>query len=199
MKYIMFSRQYPKGHPCAGEPTFFPEKIINNRLQEFGLGGLVAYCNMDTVYPDLFDWGLVNEPSIDHLSKGHTIRPGRRWKKGEQFSPRVWSGLPYRSKQVAFLPPLTIVDVFDIKISYTGYGSSIVVWLGNNLLLMSPLQSSTGDSKYTRVSKFDLKIAQNDGLSANDWIAWFPNHFTGQMICWDAHAASEYRRITRRI
>ena len=156
---------------------------------EFGLGNLVGYANLDAVWPDLIDWSIINEPEITFLSKGHTIRPGSRWKKGEQFSPRVWAGAPYRSKQVAFLPALTVVDVFDIKISYTAQ-DSIVVWMDNKLIFMQPR------SRYT-LKYFD--IARKDGLEVDNWMAWFPNEFTGQLICWDAHAASEYRRITGRL
>lgn len=162
---------------------------------EFGLSNLIGYANLDAVWPDLIDWSIINEPEIDMLSKGHTIRPGRRFKKGDQFSPRVWAGAPYRSKQVEFLPPLTVVDVFDISISYTVHMQSIIVWMNNNLLFMClfmcPLRSGTGNYRYT--CKYDLFIARADGLDVNDWIAWFPNDFTGQLICWDPEIAAQYR------
>lgn len=36
--------------------------------------------------------------------KHHTIRAGNRFKTGDYFSPRVWSGSPYNSKQLNMRP-----------------------------------------------------------------------------------------------
>lgn len=30
MKVLTFSRQFPKGHPKAGHPTWFVEKVLNS-------------------------------------------------------------------------------------------------------------------------------------------------------------------------
>lgn len=51
---------------------------------------------------------------INGFSKEHTIRKGKRWKVGDKFSPRIWSGKPYKSKQIILAPDTEIKQVFDI-------------------------------------------------------------------------------------
>lgn len=41
--------------------------------------------------------------------KYHTIRAGNRFKKGDYFSPRIWTDKPYASKQYQFHPDILIV------------------------------------------------------------------------------------------
>jgi hypothetical protein len=77
MKVIIVSKVFPKKHPSAGYPTYFVQKILNSLLPK--------------KYKPITEIG--NPP------KHHTIRAGHRWKVGEMASIRVWTGLPYRSKQ----------------------------------------------------------------------------------------------------
>lgn len=88
-KIITFSRNFPVKHLKAGQPTYFVEKIweqIGLPEKEFSFNLPDEYCNFLRQDSDLI-W-----------QKSHTIRSGHRWKVGDTFSPRVWSGNPYRSK-----------------------------------------------------------------------------------------------------
>lgn len=62
MRYITFSRTFPKGHIKEGQPTHFPV-------------------------------------AIQQHAKEQTIRRSPRWKPGDKFSARIWTGKPYASKQ----------------------------------------------------------------------------------------------------
>lgn len=99
-KVIIFSRVFPAYHQKAGQPTFFVEQIYNS------------------IYRDKFgDWSeapvttnyvVELEPTILGR-KHHTIRNGNRWKRGDKFSPRIWSGKPYKSKQIAIADDILLI------------------------------------------------------------------------------------------
>lgn len=94
MKVLTCSRFFPKGHPKAGQPTHFVEKI------EACLADTIPGWEMSKTFA-LHDW----EPYYNcTMPKGHTIRAGNRFKVGDMASLRVWSDKPYRSKQVEFCP-----------------------------------------------------------------------------------------------
>lgn len=152
-KVITFSRTFPSYHPRAGQPTFFVEKI---------LAGL-----SDMHYPDFkipkefknYDWYEYyncNQP------KYHTMRAGHQWKVGDKFSPRIWSGKPYNSKQIIIAPDIEIKKVWDFEIK-------------NNMVLVNDK------------STIAELIAINDGLNNKDFKEWFqfPKPFEGQIICWN--------------
>ncbi len=107
--------------------------------------------------------------------KIHTIRAGRRWKKGMMFSPRSWSGKPYCSKQVAIAPDMELtkvynIEIFDLNTRYMHIGVEVKA----NEWYLLPLAD----------------VAKNDGLSIEDFEAWFNIHpkkeetFVGQILCW---------------
>jgi hypothetical protein len=98
MKVIMFSTEFPKGHPRAGDQTWFIEKI-NYGLKYLEQTGIQA--------------PLWTPP------KYHTIRAGNRWKVGETFSARFWMDKPYRSKQEEFAQ-LEIKKIWDIEFDMNG-------------------------------------------------------------------------------
>ena len=95
--------------------------------------------------------------------KGHTIRAGGRWKPGDQFVPKIWSGRPYHSSPVAVGPPITIVNTWTFV--RDADGNFFID--GKNALWILPT------------------IAANDGLSMFDFLAWFKRPFNGQIICYD--------------
>ena len=155
-KVIISSTVFPKYHPKAGQPTHFVEKIF---------AGL-ADCQPDWEMPEDFteyDWYAYyncEEP------KFHTIRKGNRWKVGDKFSPRIWSGKPYCSKQLTFSADIEIKKVFSFTKD-----------------LISPNFYLNG----IKVTENDLyEIALNDGLELPDLLSWFqyPKPFNGQIICW---------------
>lgn len=146
-KVIIFSRVFPANHPKAGQPTYFVEKFLSS----------INYINNDE--ERLFNPRL----SVDRFGpKHHTIRAGSRWKAGDKFSPRVWSGKPYNSKQIIIAPDIEIKKVWNFEIK-------------NGQLLLG------GYAIYQYAD-----VAENDGLSGEDFLAWFrfPKPFTGQIICW---------------
>jgi len=159
-KVITFSRTFPAYHPKAGQPTYFVEKFYNSLFSRNNL--------MD--YPK----GLEINESILEM-KNHTIRAGERWKKGEYFSPRVWSGKPYNTPQIILSKDTLITDVYNFEIS-----KHAVIYLNRK-----PIYEFCGE--YTGVIK---TVAKNDGLEPNELLDWFkyPKEFKGQVICWNQNA-----------
>lgn len=153
-KVITFSRIFPSYHPRKGEPTYFVEKI----------------------------WKSIKEDSVKHLDvpdislhtffdcdpKHHTIRAGHRFKAGDWFSPRVWSGKPYNSKQIIFAPDIQIKKVWDFELTFDD-----LFYIGKDLYAYS----SSHDALEV--------LSANDGLSQVDLLNWFNKPFTGQIICWN--------------
>jgi len=159
-KTILFSTKFPSYHPKKGEPTFFVEKIIQSVMKP-----------NDNSWYDLDHSKLPFDKefyfSKECKPKHHTIRSNQRWKVGDKFSPRIWSGQPYQSKQITIAPDIEIKKVWDFKL------------LGGNAFM-------TGHD-YMRDS-FLGKIAMNDGLSLINFISWFKQfseNFDGQIICWN--------------
>jgi hypothetical protein len=162
-KVLTFSRVFPSYHPRKGEPTYFVEKIYKSLY-------------LAKVVPEelasSFNFAVMNDES--YQPKHHTIRAGHRWKVGDKFSPRVWSGKPYQSKQIIIAPDIEIKKVWDIRIH------TIAHWI-NYSGMMFPI-----DYK---------ELAKNDGLSTKDFLDWFGNPtqkgfkfhdvFFGQIICWN--------------
>lgn len=113
-KIIMLSRQFMKGHPNAGQPTYFVEKTLNSLL----MAGL-------PIYTDTTPMAFMQSLSTDFFQpKHHTIRPGNRFKKGDKASLRVWLGKPYRSPQIIIAPDVELV-VKDVSIA------NGVMWIDN--------------------------------------------------------------------
>jgi hypothetical protein len=163
-KVITFSRTFPGYHPRKGEPTYFVEKVCKS----LSLSTLPCSQLLKNGLP-LFIGDLI-EP------KHHTIRTGHRWKVGDWFSPRVWSGKPYNSKQIQFAPDIQIKKIWDFDIHGTD-------------------RYLNGRMEYALVGDgFDCEvIAKNNGLTLADFDDWFtlsPTFkrelaFSGQIICWN--------------
>lgn len=177
-RVITFSPKFPSYHPRAGEPTNFEAAIwkglkknhlrdktytIYSNHAKLMKGG---YWQIPIVWRD-----LMLDPSFK--PKFHTIRAGHRWKVGDVFSPRVWSKVPYKSKQITIGPDIEIKKVWDF------YFSAGLVKIG--------------DGKYDGEVESDHElleqVAINDGLGDNyyyDLLKWFHTRpFDGQIICWN--------------
>jgi hypothetical protein len=161
---IIFSRQFPKYHPHAGQPTYFPEKIWKWYYDKH---------NGDVrdllYYTDSFDeaFGVQNLHNVHQFApKLTTIRLGNRWKVGDKFSPRVWSCVPYHSPQLEFCPDITVRDVYSFTKD-----------------LISDCFYINGKEVLPHV--FDA-IAKNDGLTPSELRSWlkYPKSFNGQIISW---------------
>jgi len=185
-KVITFSRQFPKGHPKAGQPTYFVEQVLNALLD----------LNIYTSFQSLM---MLNQESIDdpkskltkdHIiefwqslegrkntnRKPHTIRSGNRWKAGDKASPRVWTGTPYNSPQIIFAPDVELKQVGKFKILQD---LDKTPWV------------DIGQSYY-HCGSMDINqsilptVAKNDGLALQDFLDWFkyPKPFEGQILVW---------------
>ena len=165
MRVITFSRFFPAYHPRKGEPTYFIEKIwagladITDRMQ-------------GSVDMDFHEY-------YNGVPKWHTIRAGNRWKVGDMFSPRYWSGKPYASKQELITDPLEIKKIWDIEIIDM---SGVLVFRINN----EPM------GQFHPFNTHLKELSSNDGLTAIEMIQWFNIHpkttkgnFKGQIICWN--------------
>jgi len=173
MKVISFSRKFPKEHPKEGQPTHFVEKVWN------------SFRGDDYALPDIFKQWTTQFPftSEEYLQaihkeairecKYHTIRTGNRWKVGDMASLRVWSGYPYRSKQVEFAQ-VEVKKIWQFEISHGNYSIDTI-------------------QQGSFIPNVDLlKLANNDGLYVDDFWSWFNIHpkknenvFRGQIICWN--------------
>lgn len=166
-RVITFSQTFPAYHPKAGQPTYFVEQIWNG-LISMELMGYDTRLDLPTSF-------LNSLSKEDHLYKFHTIRLGNRWKVGDKFSPRIWSGKPYRSKQITIAPDIEVKKVWDFKIEkyHDGY------WIDFGAYKLPPFI----DFENTGLSL----LAMNDGLSVEDLLLWFkyPKPLEGQIICWN--------------
>lgn len=173
-KVITFSRTFPAYHPKAGQPTYFVEKLWNSIDKDANIGlhlNRISLTNLndtlDLERMESFISSLDLYSDCSQSKKHHTIRAGSRWKVGDKFSPRVWSGRPYNSPQITIAPDIEVVKVWDIGLVIRGDHKEFVC----------------GDTDLTGTSI--SKIAENDGLSVNDLFSWFNRPFTGQIICWN--------------
>lgn len=162
-KVLTFSTKFPSYHPKKGQVTNFVEKIWLWLVNEDGHSEPQYFDE----YKDLVDIMTVLR---QEYTKRHTVRGGSRFKAGDYFSPRIWSGKPYNSKQITIAPDIKIERVFDFKME--GYH----IWINKELYCQY------------RLSDKIVKLAANDGLSLQEFWDWFPckpgKIFEGQIICW---------------
>ena len=184
-KVITFSRYFPKSFPLssnAGKETYFVEQIINSTVSDW------KKLTKEDINKDVVD--LINPFIINdrRMIKKHIIRAGKRWKQGEIFSPRIWSGKPYASKQIQFLPEMKLQRVYDIEIFVKEWFSkpTAFIKIGNNEEI---------DLSINLGRAYLENIAKNDGLTYNQFIGWFGllpmnilngkfKGFSGQILCW---------------
>ena len=157
-KVITFSRTFPAYHPKAGQPTYFVEKFLAS----------INYKYYDE------DRQFSPRLSVDSFEgKHHTIRSGNRWKEGMLFSPRVWSGTPYKSPQITIAPDTLIKKVWNVEI-FLQLGC---IYIGIRK-----------DENTHELLPFG-EVAQNDGLTFDEMQDWFDvkpgKPFVGQIICWN--------------
>lgn len=170
MKVRTLSRVYPSYHPKAGQPTQFVEKIHWGMAPaihaQFGTGSdMIHELNKhlpEKIVQDFIDT-LDDDSDFRDIIKHHTIRAGHHFNPGDWFSPRVWSGAPYNSKQIIIAPPIQVKKTWDFVNAHPGF-----IFNGRAVV----------KSEMT-------ELALNDGLSVDDLIEWFNKPFDGQVICWN--------------
>lgn len=184
-KVITFSRYFPKGHLRSGEPTYFLEKIWCWKNKSFELSSKDTIDTISDVMGVILELDNLNNSRLPkqalhdffstikpgkYYPKSHTIRQGKRWKVGDAFSPRVWIGKPYVSKQIIIAPDIEIVKVWDFEII-------------NKLIILNGVEYTSMEQPITDNMRF---LAKNDGLSVMDFREWFSScFFQGQIICWN--------------
>lgn len=174
---LMISRYFPATHPRRGEETHFMSGILLN------FDRVVFQDEDESQRPGKIGYGskyaaaMIKEGGF--APKLHTIRENydlwaRRAEKinaGEAvLSIRQWSGKPYRSKQVEFLR-LEKIGVQKIKISNLKPPPWQREEIINKLCVVDKIRSI---SPYA--------VAQNDGLSYDDFCAWFKKDMKGCVI-----------------
>lgn len=158
MKVLTFSRHFPKGHPKAGQPTWFVEKI------EACLADIIPGWEMSKTFT-LHEWDAYYNCI---LPKGHTIRAGSRFKPGDMVSLRVWSDKPRRSKQIEFAQ-VEVKKVWEIEINAFWFIDGRI--MEHNQVV--ELAKNDGLAYEDFVNWFKIHPKKNsDG-------------FQGQIICWD--------------
>lgn len=165
-KIITFSRVFPVYHPRRGEPTNFVEKVWESIRNEKNIDS--PQYHFMKFESEIMRWKTFSP-------KHHTIREGKRFKVGDKFSPRVWSGKPYNSKQIIIAPDIEVKKVWDIKVEkdhYKNTDGSITIY--TKIII----------NGFHRTKNYE-KLAINDGLSVNDLCNWFIKPFEGQIICWN--------------
>jgi len=143
-------------------PPYHPRAGEPTYFPQMICQGVYPYIPIIAINADPFLTAMISSP------KYHTIRVGNRFKEGDYFSPRVWSDKPYKSKQQSFCDDIEVKKVFDISILET-------------------YEVFINGSFYGSFGSENLNIlAQNDGLSHNDFRDWFIKKlpFKGQIICW---------------
>ena len=174
-RVLTFSRYYPSYHPRVGEPTYFVEK--------FWKAIVMQGISIDPKITNQFVWpdGWLDQA---FESKHHTIRAGHRWKAGDWFSPRVWSGTPYRSKQIVIGPDIQVKKTWDFKVTQIKNPFYLNVELNGSMIC--DIQSN--QAFLGGLNKLQT-IATNDGLGWEDFQYWFRfgdgKDFDGQIICWN--------------
>lgn len=173
-KEIMFSRYFPLYHTKAKQATYFPERILQQqKVDYFGveyrelLWELNANQDKEKLCEAFWEslWDL-ETGSQEQLPKSHTIRGGWRFKKGEKFSPKIWTGRPYNSPKIQFLPDMEIKSIWAFEITPL------------DGIVMPEIQATTHIEM----------VANNDGLTLPDFKSWFKNFIepsVNQIICWN--------------
>lgn len=162
-RVITFSTKFPAYHPKAGQPTYFVEKIWATLVDHLGFSE-PKYFLKD--YPHLTDI-MMNPEVYKPAPKLHTIRRGERWKAGDHFSPRVWSGKPYVSKMLTIAPDIKIQRTVPFEMDLNGVYSI--------------------DGKYIW-DEIGPVLAKNDGLTEDEMFQWLmpdynkPVAFKGQIL-----------------
>ena len=181
-KVITFSRQFPSYHPKAGQPTYFVEKVLRSVCEDMEHIRRYEYTLEILQTIGGYDITKLGLRAIDLFDpKHHTIRAGHRFKAGDWFSPRVWSGKPYNSKQIQFAPDIRIPKTWDYKMAFHRVNGEVNLYaFVNDILVETP--------------KAEM-IASNDGLTLQDFSNWFCRKgqkfivglpiFDGQIICWN--------------
>lgn len=159
---ITLSKNFMKGHPKAGKPTFFAEKF------RLGIGmtsksGIVTYKYNEDLTVSKVSEIVIREKKIHTIRKNYSLWE-KRIKEVQEgkaiLSIREWTGVPYKSKQFT-IKDLTAAD---------GVGIEKLTFNLNNPNNDYP-HPIINDQGYP----FGI-IAPNDGLEVQDFLNWFAKY-----------------------
>lgn len=138
---LMLSKKFPATHPRHGEPTGFANKVISAIKQIAG-----EWWKLHTIRPNCTRW----EKRIAEVQRGEAV-----------LSIRIWSGAPYRSKQIEIVR-LTKDDGVGIQqLRFHPDADGCILW-----------QRFDIDGHYNNI----INVANNDGLKYLDWRRWFRDY-----------------------
>jgi len=153
---IILSKTFPKGHPKAGENTYFKEQVQNALLNNAGVSACDC-CEYKTR-----DCDSCGHKASNFRGKIHTIRDNYElWANRIKevlngkaiLSIRQWSGKPYRSKQEVICD-LSAKD--EIGIQPLDFDFPFALKVGSEFLNMQDNE----------------RLANNDGLTYDDFDKW---------------------------
>lgn len=175
MPLIPFSRYFPSKHPRSGEPTYFVEAVLTQLGIDYTSHDyFMQLCQLNPDRSEIMLEEFQENLSENIVPKSHTIRATEKWKPGMLFLPVVWSGAPYRTKQIRFAPGVEVKKTWSFQ---------IINCIDRRFYLIE-------DNEF---DEFKVgNVANNDGLSLEDFERWFlchpkarDNGFKGQIICWN--------------
>ena len=150
---IAISRTFPAKHPRAGEPTFFKQKIemgLGNVTERLYIGeGVTALLNMPKFHTIRANYPLWKR-RIDEVNAGEAV-----------LVLYEWQGKPYRSKTLEILR-FDKDSGIDVQ--------KVVIGFQDDIVSVEIVENHK--SNYYSVSK----LAENDGLSLEDFRAWFKGY-----------------------
>ena len=158
---ITLSKQFMKGHPKAGENTYFKEQLLNTLLDKAGVSACDC-CDYKTR-----DCDSCGHKASNFRKKIHTIRGNYElWKKridevqkgNAVISIRQWSDKPYRSKQ----------EVICELYSKDGVGIQKLRSMDD--IFAYYVKSDKGRNV---LGEYLETVANNDGLSIDEFKYWF--------------------------
>ena len=153
---ICLSKAFPSSHPMKGKPTDFKMAMLSAllcakcciRKKSMCMGECVAsaYIKRHTVRANYPLWAK----RIAEVQRGEAV-----------LSVRQWSGRPYMSKQET-IALLTAQDGIGIQmLKFLPDADGCILW--NQFVI---------DNRYADIKN----VANNDGLSLEDWREWFRNY-----------------------
>lgn len=170
-KVITFNTKFPAYHnSMKGEPTHFVEKLLLSFIDI----GEISISRSVEIAKEL-NLELMNDVNkvrkLDLHPKVHTIRGGHRFKAGDLFSPRIWTGKPYNSKQFVLAHDVEVKQTWHFEI------------LDRDVYLNHKYHCKVFSGKFH-------DLALNDGLTSEQLKQWFKypklniNLKDHQIICW---------------
>lgn len=169
---LMISKYFPAYHVRAGEKTHFMSKILLNfdkvvMQDEYGNQFPSSNDSHDSKYAAAIVREMGFEPKLHTVRNSYALWAARAEKinRGEAvLSLRQWSGKPYRSKQEEFLrlEKICVQKIRVLRITMQG---------------LVTIQTVV-ESKMIGINV----IANNDGLSVDDFCKWFNKGVNGCII-----------------